>query len=1360
MFTRPTSVGQTAPASRRRLFASLLAAFVILNPVAFIFAPPAAAQSVEQYSFGAPGAPDLAAAEDADGMMPLAGVTVTTLGTPHTQDFNTLPASGSATWTNDSTIPGWFHARTGTGTTIVANDGSSTAGNLYSYGTGTNTDRALGSIGSGNAAVGNLFWGVRLQNNSGSTITSLAVAYTGEQWRNSAAAAQTVSFSYLVGSPTVTGSLAEFQSAGVAVPQLDFTSPVTGGTAGALNGNLAANRVAISHTITGLNIPNGTEVMLRWSDPDHTGSDHGLAIDDFSVTANGGGGGGVSLGINDVSQDEGNSGQTAFTFTVSLSSSTHGGVTFDIATADGTAQDDNPTTEDNDYQANSSTGVTIPNGSQSAQFTVQVNGDTTGEPNETFFVNVTNVVGATVTDGQGQGTIVNDDFLLTPIHTIQGSGTASPLAGQTVTTEGIVTLLKTGSNAGAGAASGFFLQTTDAAADSDPNTSQGIFVFTSSVPSVSVGDAVRVTGSVVEFNGLTEITSPTSISVQSTGNTLPTAVTLTTADLPPTANFTQPQLEKYEAMRLTAPSMTTVVPNDTFFDVYAVITGQPRPVREPGIEANLTVPPDPTTGTPDCCIPRFDLNPEKLKIDTNGRAGSPNQPYTSNVVFTGVAGPLDFAFNEYRLITESGPSASANMSAVPVPAPAAGEFTVGSFNIENFNNNATQRQKAALSIRDVMRLPDIIGVAEIFDLADLQALAAEIQTISGVTYSAHLIEQDGTSEDSDQDVGFLVKTSRVSVTSVTAERTTDTFINPNNGQPELLHDRPPLLLRATVEPQGANLPVFVVVNHLRSFIDIGQDPGEGPRVRAKRKAQAESLAGLLQDLQTNNPTSPVISVGDYNAFQFSDGYTDPVSVIKGNPTPDDQIVVDQSPDLVNPNFFNLTDELPTDQQYTFVFNGTPQALDHVLVNTVAHARRTRYAIARNNADFPEAPAAAFETNAARPERNSDHDMPVAYFTTAAASTTAGQLIISELRLRGPAGALDEFVELYNNTNSGITVNAFDGSASFAVAASDGVIRCTIPNGTVIPARGHYLCVNSANYTLASYPAGNGTTATGDATFTTDIPDNVGVALFNTANAANFTLANRLDAAGSSSEANTLYREGTGYPPLIAFNIDHSYYRDLASGLPLDTGDNNNDFIFVDTNGTCALSVPGGCASLDGTRRGRHLGAPGPENLSSPIQRTTLMPPSLIAPCVAATQSPNRVRDLTDDPSEPNDTFGTLDIRRKFTNATGANVTRLRFRITDITTFPAPTGTADFRALTSTDVVVSNPCTGLTQTVRGTTLEEPPTQSNGGGFNSSLSAGTITLATPLAPGASIDVRFRLGVQQTGAFRFFVTVEVLP
>ena len=80
------------------------------------------------------------------------------------------------------------------------------------------------------------------------------------------------------------------------------------------------------------------------------------------------------------------------------------------------------------------------------------------------------------------------------------------------------------------------------------------------------------------------------------------------------------------------------------------------------------------------------------------------------------------------------------------------------------------------------------------------------------------------------------------------------------------------------------------------------------------------------------------------------------------------------------------------------------------------------------------------------------------------------------------------------------------------AASDGVLRCTIPSGTVIPARGHFLCVNSDGYSLTGHPAGNGTTATGDAAYTANIPNNTGIALFNTANTANYSTATRLDAA--------------------------------------------------------------------------------------------------------------------------------------------------------------------------------------------------------------------------------------------------------
>lgn len=1182
---------------------------------------------------------------------------------------------------------------------------------------------------------------------------------------------------------------------GDAAPSVSSTSPVDNATGVALNSNVSitfsepilavADAFDINCTTSG-NVPfltSSSDQVTFTLDPqinfansevctvtveadnvtDQDGSDppDNMAADyvfDFTTVA-----ATPTLNISDVTQNETNAGTTTFTFNVTLTvPAGGGGVTFDIATADGTAEDDNPATEDNDYVAQSLTGQTISSGTGPYQFNVAVNGDATTETNETFFVNVTNIVGATPGDPQGQGTITNDDIATTPIHDIQGNGATSPLNGSVgVVTTGIVTLLRTGSNAGNGTANGFFLQ--DPNADADPNTSEGIFVFTSTVPTytaggaVAVGDELFVTGTVTEFTSgtgtITEITSVSNITVIDTGNPLPAAVTLDAIILDPAAQPTQPQLEKYEAMRMTGASLISVAPNDNFFDVYTVLSSVPRSMREPGIPFSDPIPPDPTSGTPDANIPIWDENPERIKLDFNGRAGAPNNFYTSNVTFTNITGPLDFAFSEYRIIPDAAPTASANMSAVAVPVPTASEFTVAGFNIENFDNDTTQRQKAALGIRDIMRLPDIIGVIEILNLASLQALRDEVNTISpGAAYEAYLIPTPVSGIT--QNVGYLVNTARVSVDagSPTQERTSDTYIDPATGNPDDTHDRPPLVLRAHVDPTGANLPVIVVVNHPRSFIDAGLVGSPGPTVRAKRKAQAESLAGLFQELQTNNPTTSVIAVGDYNSYQFNSGYDDSIAVMKGSPTADDQIVVDASADVVNPNFSNLIDSVPADQRYTFIFEGTPQALDHVLVNTVGLSRNTRIEIAHMNADFPDSPASAFETNAAIPERNSDHDAPVAYFSLTA-QQAAGSILISEFRFRGPGGSEDEFVELYNNTDSDITVSTTDGSAGWTVVSSTGAELCTLPSATTtIPARGHYLCTNVVGYSLSDY--GGIGAASGDTGWLgTDIPDGGGVALFRTNNPANYTISERLDAAGYSG-VNAQYREGAGFPaPIDEDNtvspIQYAFVRSMTratGGLPKDTGDNAADFIGVSTNGSP-------------TAQGQYLGAPGPENLFSPINRNSQFTVGLLDPSAPSTAPPNRVRDMN---PVTNGTFGTMTVRRTYTNNTGAPVTRLRFRIVEVTTLPVPPGSglADLRALnSSTEVIV----VGVTPTtVSGTTVEEPPTQLMGGGWNTSLNVpdvdgGSIILNAPVNNGQSISVQFRLGVETPGRYLFFLNIE---
>jgi len=391
------------------------------------------------------------------------------------------------------------------------------------------------------------------------------------------------------------------------------------------------------------------------------------------------------------------------------------------------------------------------------------------------------------------------------------------------------------------------------------------------------------------------------------------------------------------------------------------------------------------------------------------------------------------------------------------------------------------------------------------------------------------------------------------------------------------------------------------------------------------------------------------------------------------------------------------------------------------------------------------------------------------------ANTAGAVLISELRTSGPAGAGDDFVEIYNNSDSPLTVAASDGSGGYglfkmgATCSDTPVLIGTIPNGTVIPARGHYLFVGSA-YSLANY--GGSGVAAGDQTLSSDIENDRNVALFTTASLTGIGSATRLDAVGFGSNTGgtcDLFREGTTLTPLSGSVLEYSYVRDECGkkgnpstfglcptgGLPKDSNVNGDDFFFIDTNATA-------------TPAGQRLGAPGPQNLGSPRSTFDVIA-LLLDSSKSAAGTPNRVRDTT--AIGPNAATGTMSIRRRFVNSTGAPVTKLRIRVVDISTAPTTGGVADLRLLTSGNITVSvndsgtctasgfgsTPCNVI---VGGTTLETPPAQPLGGGFNSSATTSTITLAQPLAPGASINLQFLLGVQTAGSFKFFFNVEALP
>jgi hypothetical protein len=429
------------------------------------------------------------------------------------------------------------------------------------------------------------------------------------------------------------------------------------------------------------------------------------------------------------------------------------------------------------------------------------------------------------------------------------------------------------------------------------------------------------------------------------------------------------------------------------------VDGVVRPVREPGIPQS-----DPLLACAEtlCSIPRFDENPERLRVDSDGQPGGVPLEVASGALVSNLIGPLDFSFRTWTILPDPAtpPAVSGIGSAVPVPGPSENEFTVGAFNIERFFDTVddpaigepvltdaafqNRLNKASLAIRTVMLSPDVLGVEEVENLSTLQALAVKINADAVAAgdpdpgYEAHLFEGN---DIGGIDSGFLVKRARVDVIDVTQEGKTATYDNSNTGLPELLNDRPPLVLRATVQgPVGSPFPLTVIVNHLRSLNNI-DDPADGNRVRAKRAAQAEFLANLVQARQMADPAERIVSVGDYNAFDVNDGYVDVIGTVKGTPTPSNQVVL-ASADLVNPNLANLLDQLPPDQRYSYSFDGNAQTLDHVLVNASLMKRFSRFHYARNDADFPE----SFRNDPDRPERLSDHDMPVAYFAFPGAPT--------------------------------------------------------------------------------------------------------------------------------------------------------------------------------------------------------------------------------------------------------------------------------------------------------------------------------------------------------------------------------------
>jgi len=561
------------------------------------------------------------------------------------------------------------------------------------------------------------------------------------------------------------------------------------------------------------------------------------------------------------------------------------------------------------------------------------------------------------------------------IFEIQGSGMASPYDGQTVTTNNnIVTVLSD---------SGFYIQTPDARDDLDNMTSNGIYVYTGGAPTVSVGDEVNVTGEIDEYFDLTEFASPGSqtITVISSGNALPTTVLLDDS-YPPTDPTQFPcgsepmGFECVESMWFDMPQGYISSTYTSFFgansDDLWVKAGSSRAFREPGIDYPGEV-----------GLPVFDGNPELLEVDVEGLGlGIPLAGYSagSEVSISGVFG---YDFGEYELWPSVLTVVNENTLPSTVPAATTEELTIGSLNLFRLFDDvddpgpeddgqvadpleyAMRLDKFAKYIVENMNAPLILGVQEVENLNVMNDLASAISFTGGPSYISVLVDGNDVGG---IDVAYFFNAD--SVTNVSIDQLGKTEIFTYDGS--LLHDRPPLQLSADIMLDQGLMPVEVLNVHMRSRGGI-DDVGDGDRVRNKRLAQAQSVAQMVEDIETDSPNAAVYVIGDFNAFQFTDGYVDVMGQIAGTAVDADNMLWEAPIHAASPLTI-ATDTVPAAEQYSYIYQGDAQALDHAVLNNRALMYFTQLRYVRGQADA----SLQYEDDGMSALRSTDHDGFVLY----------------------------------------------------------------------------------------------------------------------------------------------------------------------------------------------------------------------------------------------------------------------------------------------------------------------------------------------------------------------------------------------
>jgi VCBS repeat-containing protein len=724
--------------------------------------------------------------------------------------------------------------------------------------------------------------------------------------------------------------------------------------------------------------------------------------------------------IGDAKVVEGDSGTANLVFTVTRAGGSALAASVDYSiNLDGTASAD-----DLAPGAILSGTINFAPGVFSQQIVVPVKGDLVGEPNETLSVSLGATTGdVIIEDGAATGTITNDDPIALTISQIQGEGHASAYAGQTVLTTGIVTAVDT---------NGFYLQS--ATGDGNARTSDAIFVFTSTAPTVVVGDGVSVRGSVTEFAGstaslgLTEIVSPT-VTVQSQGNALPSAILIgANGVLPPAEAIDNDGLTSYdpatdgidfweslEGMRVTIETPQVVSNTNNFgeTDVVASFGTGATGVNDRG---GITI----SAGSEGVA----DYNPEKIQIDDDSGVFAGFTPgYTIGDQLSSVTGVVNYAFENYEVIVTEAVALTRDNTLEREETALAGDannLSIATYNLENLDPTDNKFDILANDIIYNLGAPDIIAAQEIQDAdgagsgsnlsgtVTAQGLIDAIFAESGKRYAYVEIAPSSPGSTGGEGGGnirngYFYNIDRVDYVEGSAQLIEGAAYNGT---------RKPLVAQFAFAGQT----ITAINVHFTSR--LGSDPLWGDNQPANdagdaaRTAQAAGIKAWVQNHLADDPAMNIAILGDWNGFYFEQAQTQLTDPAQGGV------------------FTNLATLLPEEERYSYMFNGNAQLIDNILV-TGGLVTNAQYDAVHLNAEFGG-------------ERATDHDAQVALLRLGAAPKDVA-LSNTSVAENLPAGTVVGTVSATDTANDTLSYALVDDAGGlFAINATTGVITTTQP----------------------------------------------------------------------------------------------------------------------------------------------------------------------------------------------------------------------------------------------------------------------------------------------------------------------------